>query len=86
MAADLIDAGAKPAQIYGDLYEHDTLARLKLVGRILARTDRMCDDRLIYTAALREDFDATGAAPARHRRRHQSNVGGRRREVGRDFG
>ena len=63
-AAKLIDAGASPSSIYGDLYEQDTLARLKLRGRILARTETELDGRLAYTAVLKEDFAATGALPS----------------------
>jgi phosphoesterase RecJ-like protein len=60
-AGALVDAGAVPQQIYTDLYERETLARLQLRGRILARTRTELDGRLAYTMALREDFDATGA-------------------------
>jgi len=59
----LIDAGAKPATIYNQLYEQDTLARVKLVGRILARAETLHEGRLIYTAAMLNDFQATGALP-----------------------
>ncbi|MDX1962275.1 MAG: DHH family phosphoesterase [Pirellulales bacterium] len=61
--AELIDAGAKPSAIYNALYEQDTLARVKLVGRILARAETLLEGRLIHTAALLEDFQATGALP-----------------------
>ena len=37
LIARLIDAGAKPDQIYNDLYENDSLGRLKLIGRTLSR-------------------------------------------------
>ena len=60
-AGALVDVGAMPQQIYTDLYERETLARLQLRGRILARTQTELDGRLAYTAALREDFQATGA-------------------------
>ena len=60
-AAKLIDAGANPAEIYKDLYEQDTLPRLKLRGRILARTESELDGRLVHSACLKEDFVATGA-------------------------
>jgi bifunctional oligoribonuclease and PAP phosphatase NrnA len=63
LAADLVDAGANPAAIYGELYEHETLARLKLVGRILARTETLLDGRLIYTWVRRSDIEETGAFP-----------------------
>jgi phosphoesterase RecJ-like protein len=60
-AAELIDAGAVPSEIYAALYERDSLARLKLRGRILARTQNELDGRLAHTAVLKEDFEATGA-------------------------
>ncbi len=38
-AAELMRAGAKPAELYTALYERDSLARINLVGRTLARAD-----------------------------------------------
>jgi phosphoesterase RecJ-like protein len=61
LAGKLVAAGASPSRIYHDLYEQDTLARLQLRGRILARTQVEMDGRLAHTAVLREDFEATGA-------------------------
>ena len=61
IAADLVDAGAVPQDIYRDLYEQDTLARLKLRGTILARTATELNGRLAHTAVLTEDFESTGA-------------------------
>ena len=63
-AGELVDAGAVPSDIYAHLYEQDSLARLKLRGRILARTETELDGRLAHTAALAEDFQATGALPS----------------------
>ncbi|HEX3727886.1 MAG TPA: DHH family phosphoesterase [Pirellulales bacterium] len=60
-AAELIDAGAVPSQIFASLYEHDSLPRLQLRGRILSHTKSDLDGRLVSTHALKEDFDATGA-------------------------
>ena len=60
-AAELIDTGIKPQEIYNELYDQETLARVKLRGRILSRAETELDGRLVYTAALREDFEATGA-------------------------
>jgi phosphoesterase RecJ-like protein len=59
--AELVDAGAVPSEIYAALYEQDSLPRLKLRGRILARTQTELDGRLAHTAALKEDFAETGA-------------------------
>ncbi|MEX2114236.1 MAG: DHH family phosphoesterase [Pirellulales bacterium] len=59
--AELVDAGAVPCEIYASLYEQDSLARLTLRGRILARTKTELDGRLAHTAALKQDFVETGA-------------------------
>ena len=63
-AAELIDAGAVPGEIFGALYEQDSLARVQLRGRILARTKTELEGRLAHTAALAEDFKETGALPS----------------------
>ena len=61
---ELVDAGAVPSEIFAELYEQDSLPRLQLRGRILARTQTDLDGRLAYTSALKEDFEATGALPS----------------------
>src|SRR6056297_966671 len=61
--ARLIEAGVVPSEVYGDLYERDTLGRLRLRGRILSRTASEIDGSLVYTHVLKEDFEATGAEP-----------------------
>ncbi|MGD9721531.1 MAG: bifunctional oligoribonuclease/PAP phosphatase NrnA [Pirellulales bacterium] len=63
-AAELVDAGAVPSEIYAALYEQDSLARLQLRGRILARTQTELGGRLAHTAALKKDFEETGALPS----------------------
>jgi phosphoesterase RecJ-like protein len=63
VAARLMEAGAAPCELYHDLYENNTLARTKLIGRILARTEADLDGKLIYTAVTLDDFQATGALP-----------------------
>ncbi len=62
--AELLDAGADPSRIYGDLYERDTIGRVRLRGRILARTDSEMDGKLVHTYVLKEDFHETGALPS----------------------
>ncbi len=64
LIARLIDAGARPDQIYNDLYENDSLARLKLIGRTLSRAETELDGRLIHTHIGLEDFRQTGAVPS----------------------
>jgi phosphoesterase RecJ-like protein len=63
-AAELIEAGAVPSQIFAGLYEQDSLPRLQLRGRILARTKTDLNGRLAYTSALKKDFDETSALPS----------------------
>jgi phosphoesterase RecJ-like protein len=63
LAARLVEAGAAPDAIYRELYEDETLARLQLIGRTMARTQTELDGRLIYTWIELSDFAATGAHP-----------------------
>jgi phosphoesterase RecJ-like protein len=62
--AEMVEAGASPATIYKSLYERDSIARLKLVGRSLGKVKAELDGRLIYTNIRQEDFKATGALPS----------------------
>lgn len=64
LAARLVDAGAVPDQLYQELYEDDTLARLQLIGRTMARARTELDGRLIHTYIELSDFAATRAHPA----------------------
>ena len=63
-AARLLEAGAQPDRLFKDLYETESLARLRLTGRTLARTQTELGGRLIYTWVERGDFEATGALPS----------------------
>lgn len=60
-AARLMEAGAVPGEIYKSLYEQDTLARLKLIGRALMKAVTEFDGRLIHTTITQDDFRASGA-------------------------
>ncbi len=59
--AQLVESGAVPSAIYGDLYERDTIGRVRLRGRILSRTAEELDGTLVHTHVLKEDFTETGA-------------------------
>jgi phosphoesterase RecJ-like protein len=59
--AQLVDSGASPTKIYGELYEQDTIGRVRLRGRILSRTAEELAGKLVYTHVLKEDFTETGA-------------------------
>ena len=60
-AAKLLDAGAVPAEVYGHLYERETLGRVKLRGTVLARVELEMDGRLAHTYIKPEDYEATGS-------------------------
>jgi phosphoesterase RecJ-like protein len=64
LAATLADAGAAPHALYRDLYENDSLARLRLLGCAMGRTEMELDGRLIHTYLEQADFRQSGAAPA----------------------
>jgi bifunctional oligoribonuclease and PAP phosphatase NrnA len=64
LAARLLEAGARPDQIYKELYETDSHARLQLIGRALVHTRTELGGRLIHTWLSRADFDACGALPS----------------------
>jgi phosphoesterase RecJ-like protein len=64
LAARLAAAGAVPDQLYRQLYEQETLARLQLLGRTMARARTQLEGRLIHTWIERADFEATGAVPS----------------------
>ena len=86
LAARLVDAGAAPDQLYKQLYENDSLARLQLIGRALAHTQTELDGRLIHTWLELADFAASRGRALRQRGHHQHDAFGRRHRGGRDPG
>lgn len=63
-AAELVEAGTRPDDLYKFLYEQETLGRIRLVGRALAKTEPHLDGRLMVTAITLEDLDRAGAIPS----------------------
>ena len=63
-AAELLDAGVRPEVIFNQLYEQDTLGRVRLRGVILSRVVSELDGRLAHTYVLSDDFNRTGALPS----------------------
>lgn len=63
-AADLIEAGARPDEIFAQLYERDTIGRVRLRGTILSRVQSEQGGRLVHTYVLKEDYSRTGALPS----------------------
>ncbi len=62
-AAKLVHGGAVPSEIYGHLYERETVGRVRLRGTVLARIETELDGRLAHTYLLNEDYENTGALP-----------------------
>jgi phosphoesterase RecJ-like protein len=60
-AGRLVFSGANPTRIFAALYENNSLARLKLQGRVLVHVKTDCGGRLIYSAATPSDLAETGA-------------------------
>jgi phosphoesterase RecJ-like protein len=59
--ARLVAAGAKPSGVFATLYEQNSLARLRLQGRILGKIKSHIDGRLLTTAITQDDLKAVGA-------------------------
>jgi phosphoesterase RecJ-like protein len=64
IVAKLLKAGAVPAEVYGELYERETVGRVRLRGTVLARVEVEMDGRLAHTYIKPEDYEATGALPS----------------------
>ena len=63
-AARLLDAGVQPDEIYKELYEQESLGRIRLVGRTLQKAEAYLDGQFLLTWILLEDLEAAGAIPS----------------------
>ncbi len=63
LASRLVAAGARPDLLYDELFERNSLARLRLVGCVLERLTVVPGGRVAYTELRRGDYEATGATP-----------------------
>ncbi len=63
-AADLVRAGARVTWLYEQLYQRDTLARMKLRGRVLERLRCEADMQLAYSFTTLDDLQQLGAVPS----------------------
>jgi phosphoesterase RecJ-like protein len=62
-AAELIEAGASIDGVYRELFERNTLGRLKLMGQTLAGMRTELGGRVAYATISRDDLMRTGAIP-----------------------
>jgi phosphoesterase RecJ-like protein len=63
LAAELVAAGARPEALYEQLYENNTLPRLKLTGLVLDRLQLTHGGRVAYSEIRLGDYEATGSVP-----------------------
>lgn len=57
IAANLIELGVNPAEVYRNVYENDPINRFKLVGRTLSRVNFDSNTKTIYSFILKKDFE-----------------------------
>ncbi len=63
LAEKLMQAGAQPTFLYEQLFEQNSLPRLKLTGLVLQRMQVLADGLIAYTEVKRDDYPQTGALP-----------------------
>ncbi len=63
LAAQLTNWGANPTRIYDELYERNSVARMRLQGRVLDRITLAHGGRVAYSEVFLTDFPETGAHP-----------------------
>ncbi len=63
LAAKLMECGASPPRIYRDLYEQETVGRMRLRGMILSRLVTELEGRFVHTYVRHADFAQAGAVP-----------------------
>lgn len=62
LAADMMEHGINPAQIFDSIYERRTAAGTRLIGRALAATEVVADGRIAWVAIPYAWFKDTGAS------------------------
>ena len=63
LAAELVEAGADPTDLYESLYEAAPIGRLKLAGIALQRLQARKGGKIAFTEILLADFAATNSVP-----------------------
>ena len=61
MAAELIDAGVEPHEVYRRLYEDLPFHRLQLLQRALSSIERHDDGAITISHLVKDDYEQTGA-------------------------
>ncbi|MDI6717262.1 MAG: bifunctional oligoribonuclease/PAP phosphatase NrnA [Actinomycetota bacterium] len=64
VAADLVDLGAVPNDIFKNIYENISFASLKLLAKVLGRAEYVKESGLVYSYILNEDLSKAGVSVA----------------------
>lgn len=62
-AAELVEAGAPIHEIYRDLFERNSLGRLRLMGETLSGLQTLENGRIAYTTVTQAGIERSGAIP-----------------------
>jgi phosphoesterase RecJ-like protein len=60
MVAALIESGADPVELYGQVYNRWSLGRLRLLGEMLSSMETACDGRIACVTVTRDMLRRTG--------------------------
>ena len=60
LAADLLEQGVEPYEVFRQIYESVPFERQQLIGKALSRARRYEEDRMIASYLLRADFEELG--------------------------
>jgi phosphoesterase RecJ-like protein len=63
LAKELMAAGADPTSLYEEIYDRNTVAKLKLTGRVLERLALAVNGRVAFSFIRKADYAETGAIP-----------------------
>src|SRR5262249_34683245 len=63
LCGKLVAAGAELTPLHEEIYERNTLPRIKLLARVLDRVTTAADGRVAYSWVRFADFAETGAVP-----------------------
>ena len=63
-AAELAEAGAPIHELYRSLFERNSAARMRLMGRVLSGLTVALEGRVAHAAVTRDDLAKTGAIPS----------------------
>jgi phosphoesterase RecJ-like protein len=61
LAGRLVEAGVRPDAMYRELYEQESLGRIRLIGRTLSKAESYVDGQFLLTWIMLDDFEAAGA-------------------------